>query len=188
MATTMYGQHPILSTFDVQQIGATMRLNWTIKSGSTCNGIVIERSSDGLEFNEIGVIEGICGNVSEPTDYEFYDESPVENLENFYRIELGFQGYSQIISGVYNTLNSEGFLVYPNPSNDQTQVFFRYKQGLEHCFKVFDASGKLMLTNENIESSPIDLSFDQFDGGLYYGVLYVNGELEFVTRMVFHEP
>ena len=178
-------QHPILSTFDVQQVGDQMRLNWTITSGNTCNGILIERSGDGFDFEEIGVIEGICGNVSEPEDYEWFDNNPLENVENYYRIELGFQGYSQIISGVFNSYNSDGYLVYPNPTNQETQVFFQYRSGLDHCFKVYDTSGRLSFVNENINTSPIDLNFSKLESGLYYGVLFVNGEQEFVTRMVY---
>ena len=85
-------QNSILGSFYLFESNAKIYLNWSIVSGSTCNGIKIFRSIDSLNFYEIGKIEGICGNISAEQFYNFIDENPVKNKINFYKLELGNSG------------------------------------------------------------------------------------------------
>ena len=87
-----------LDRFTAQQVNNEVLLNWTIKSGFTCNGIEILSSSDSLNFTNIGKIEGICGAVDEPISYTFSHKAPAQNKINYYRLELGGVGSTEIIS------------------------------------------------------------------------------------------
>lgn len=86
--------HPIVSGFSGINVRNTIRLNWTIIGGNTCNGTLIQRSSDGNTFETIGEIAGICGSPEVDVPYVFIDENPEANQTNYYRLELGSQGFT----------------------------------------------------------------------------------------------
>ncbi len=94
-------QETILEKFTATEVNDDIVLNWTIEQGSTCNGIDITRSSDSLNFILIGDIEGICGDQEKSIPYTFVDENPIRNQINYYRLELGSVGSSDIISIKY---------------------------------------------------------------------------------------
>ena len=86
----VFAQHnSILDNFTVFENNENVYLNWTIISGSTCNGIQIYRSTDNLSFTQIGSIARICGSSSQPRNYAFTDNNPEKNKFNCYRLELG---------------------------------------------------------------------------------------------------
>ena len=78
---------PQVSKFTVESINGKAYLNWTIDAGGTCNGIRILRSTDSLIFQEVGLLEGVCGSLSFPTNYTYTDESPLVNKVNYYKLD-----------------------------------------------------------------------------------------------------
>ena len=64
--TLVPAQHPFIEDFQVSQISGGVFVQWTLKQGSICQGIQIERRS-GQEptYTEVGNIEGVCGNVTQ---------------------------------------------------------------------------------------------------------------------------
>ncbi|HAW51895.1 MAG TPA: hypothetical protein DCX54_06130, partial [Flavobacteriales bacterium] len=93
-----FPQQTILDRFQANTVDSQVYLSWTIKKGSTCNGIKITRSADSLNFVEIGRIDGVCGDASSAVNYSFIDATPLLNRKNFYRLDLGDVGPSEIIS------------------------------------------------------------------------------------------
>ena len=93
----------------------SVKLIWKTIGEKNTQSTIIERSDNGKEFNQIGIINAI--NKSTETDYSFYDTKA--NFENrYYRLKfLDFDGsftYSDIVSismGGGSTLT-----VYPNPA------------------------------------------------------------------------
>ncbi len=89
----VYAQHnPIPGNFSLFENNGKVYLNWSIVSGSTCNGIQIYRSTDSVMFTQVGNIPGICGSSSSAISYNFIDDNPVKNKVNYYRLELGNNG------------------------------------------------------------------------------------------------
>ena len=119
-----------------------VQLRWVISSGQTCNGTFIERSTDTIHWNPIGDIPGICGSSSAPVPYTFIDESPVNNTVNFYRLELGGQGYSPFIGVPYYDYTQEGFVIIPNPAHEATTLYFSTSTTEEYTVSLFDMIGK----------------------------------------------
>ena len=92
---SLFGQeHPILNYFSANLGDNDVYLSWEIMGGGQCNGIQILRSTDSLNYVEIGDVQGVCGSPDFAQQYDFTDESPVENSINYYRLELGVQGFS----------------------------------------------------------------------------------------------
>jgi hypothetical protein len=152
-----------------------VQLRWVISAGQTCNGTFIERSTDTIHWNTIGDIPGICGSSSAPVPYNFTDESPVKNTINFYRLELGGQGYSPLISVPFYDFTEQGFVVIPNPADDFTTVYFSTSETEAYTIKLFSLSGILMQQYTGTGSSR-KLEISHLAAGTYIFVILREGK------------
>lgn len=156
------GIQPVLSQgvtldkFDVFQHENQVFLSWVIARGGTCNGILIERSTDNITFEEIGYIPGVCGSASAPQPYSHIDENPVANQTNYYRLELGLQGFSETRSIDFQLL-TEGLNVVPNPAHNHVKIRFSNHSRQEATLEVFNLSGKLV---RELKSSDMEIQVD----------------------------
>ena len=157
--------HPMLSSFNVNGSGGQAYLSWTIISGSTCNGIQIYHSTDSLTFTLIGEIYGVCGSVSEPQHYNFTDTDPEINSVNYYRLELGGQGVSQVISLKLTAL-VDGYNVMPNPSNTESRIYFENGGGDRYQLSVFNVQGMRMAEAET-DNNYFQLNTAKWAEGVY---------------------
>ncbi len=87
-----------LVAFTAQQWGNHVVLSFTLRAGMQCWDVQIQRATDGLPFQTIGIIPGVCGSSSSEETYRFVDSMPVPNATNYYRIDLGWAGLSQSVS------------------------------------------------------------------------------------------
>ncbi|MBK7030588.1 MAG: T9SS type A sorting domain-containing protein [Bacteroidales bacterium] len=142
----------ILSGFIGKASDEKVLLQWTISSGQTCNGTFIQRSEDTIHFETIGEISGICGSSESPVPYSFSDEDPIKNKVNFYRLELGGQGYSRIIAIPYFEYGNMGSIVIPNPVTSQTRIYFENKTEKPYLFSLFNYSGNLIRQSKGNDS------------------------------------
>jgi Secretion system C-terminal sorting domain len=151
-------------------------LRWTMKSGSTCNGIRIYRSKDSTSFNTIGQINGICGSSTESISYDFVDESPVLNAVNYYTIELGSLGFSKVISvEVFDFKN--GILIRPQPTSSSVELVFRNDLNEKYTLQVLNLQGKVMHEkSNNSDRFQVDMNF--YPMGVYVYKIYNNDNVE----------
>jgi len=164
-------QQTILDRFQANVRNGQVFLNWTIIQGSTCNGINIMRSIDSLNFFEIGDIEGVCGSLLEPVNYNFTDRKPFANRKNFYRLELGDVGSSKIITIEVISLNDEGFYVFPNPVDITTRIYFtnsRFQIAELKLFNINGAMGQQLFSQDDF----FDLDLSGFNAGMYFFLIY----------------
>jgi len=158
-------QTTILSSFDVFYRDGVVYLDWVISAGNTCNGTKIFRSTNGINFTEIGSIEGICGNPNSPQPFSFVDEDPVENLTNYYRLEMGATGFSEIESVEIIPLNN-GYQVRPNPARDFVKIYFENSDLIEHTLYLYDVNGTF-IRSYTTGNAYFDLNVLEFAAGLY---------------------
>jgi hypothetical protein len=121
-----------------------VQLRWTISAGQTCNGTFIERSTDTVRWDKIGEIPGVCGSSAAPVPYNFIDNSPVSNTVNFYRLELGGQGYSAMVGIPYYDYSENGYVLIPNPLYDIGTLYFGTSEIESFTISIFDITGKLV--------------------------------------------
>lgn len=158
-------QDSILQSFTVSSIDNTVQLNWTIKSGNTCQGINILRSTDSLNFTEIGDIQGVCGSIDQAESYNFLDPSPPKNKRIYYRLELGFNGLSDIRSIDYFLIEDE-LLIFPNPANNQATIIVKNTFREQLKLTLYSFQGELILSrltsNERFELNLSELNSGQY--------------------------
>lgn len=143
--------HPILGKLYASEIKGKVYLNWQIIAGSTCNGIQIYRSTDSINFVQIGSIPGLCGNISQPQNYDFIDNNAVKNQINYYRLELGNRGYSQIISLAIVDIKKDGYQIRPNPIITEGKIYFENNNNKAHQILIYDQRGIQVYSNSTKE-------------------------------------
>ncbi|MEO1260025.1 MAG: T9SS type A sorting domain-containing protein [Bacteroidota bacterium] len=145
-----------------------VKLSWQTASEKNNDFFLIERSSDGQFFSTIEKVNG-AGNADDVIDYETYDEQPFTGI-NYYRLkQVDFDGtfaYSPIRSVVFNrreTLVS----IYPNPVSNVANV--QLPTNIEMAaLQVFDAGGRMVFAQENMEqSSFLQLNVQDWKAGAY---------------------
>jgi hypothetical protein len=162
---------PLLSKFFAIQQDDQVLLRWTIRAGNTCEDTYIERSADGISWERIGSIGGICGSPDQPVTYEFYDTLPLKNQVNHYRLELGLYGYSSPEQAEFIALPASGYLIMPNPMTDKSTLIFDNPQDEEFVFRLMDQHGR-----EVIVVSTTSDRVQIFRQGLRSGIYFITLE------------
>jgi len=138
-----------------------IQVNWAISGGNTCEGTIVQRSVDGLFFNTIGEIGGVCGSPDFEIPYFFIDENPLPNTVNFYRLELGSQGFSSAIEIEFVSLNEKGYSVRYDFQNQTVIVNFENPKRETVKYMLFDIQGRY-LTDGVTKDAGITLSLQSF--------------------------
>lgn len=163
----VFAQHnPILENFTIIEDNGKVFLNWTIISGSTCNGIQIYRTSDGINFLEIGNIAGVCGSSSSAINYNFTDNDPEKNKINSYRLNLGGNGTSEILTIEIIDIANGGYQIRPNPVIDKAKIYFHNNTKHQHQLYIYNLIGiqvYYLKTNEDF----FELNGTTFRPGVY---------------------
>ncbi|HLF62626.1 MAG TPA: T9SS type A sorting domain-containing protein [Saprospiraceae bacterium] len=141
--------HPFLGKFYADKIDNSVHLGWVIVAGNTCSGIQILRSIDSSSFVSIGNISGVCGSLTESQHYTFIDRNPIKNRTNYYRLELGGNGQSQIISIEMIDLPPEGFDIRPHPVSAEGKMYFDNPLGAEYHLTIYNLNGVKVSTSRS---------------------------------------
>jgi hypothetical protein len=164
-------------------------LNWMTYSEINNDYFTVERSADGIQFEEVSKVKG-KGNSTTINNYETIDSKPLPGV-SYYRIkQTDFDGTETIEKKVVS-VNLKGrdspFSIYPNPSDGAS---FQYScpapAGEEFQIVVQDYSGKQVL-NEKRSSTGTGtetlLLNDRLKPGVYT-VYNIGGSQSFRERLL----
>ena len=166
--TTGFSQNEdVVSNLTASEFNGKMLISWSIKQGNTCNGIQILRSTDSINFNPIGSINGICGSTLEEVPYEFTDVAPVKNTINYYRLNMGGIGFSRIVNAEVIDVSANNYLLRPNPISDSTELHFTNNAANTVVFTVFNSQGQIVQSVTTIANKLI-LRKSDFESGTYF--------------------
>lgn len=172
-----------LDFFDIKQYNGNVYVDITLSQGNTCNGIIIQRSLDTIYFQNIAQFEGICGNTSSPTRYNFLDENPIQNQTSYYRVKFGNNIYSEIIEILIIDNQNNDYQLRPHPANNETTLYFNNQPGVSYELILFSIDGikiRTLKSSSNkffIETSTLNNGFYIFlikQGSTNY---FINGQL-----------
>jgi len=165
--------HPIVRYLNADMVNDQVRLSWVITGGNTCSGIIIQRSLDGLFFESIGEIDGICGSPDVDVPYVFLDPEPIPNQNNYYRLELGTQGYSTPVVIEFVPLNNKGYSVKYDILSRIATVYFKNDSNENASYRLFSTSGKLIYEN-NTSNSKITIDLSPTAAQIYLLTITIN--------------
>jgi hypothetical protein len=134
-----------LTFFEVKTKDKNLELNWETQSEVKFDGFTIERSENGLDFEEITKIDGKGGQNG--ATYSFIDKDVKSGILYYYRLKIldldGSFVYSDIKTG-----EIKGQFVahlFPNPAQDFTHISFFSEEEMKADVLFFNAFGQLIL-------------------------------------------
>ena len=97
-------------------------VNWHTSTELNTSQFIIQRSTDGSTFTDIGTVKAIGVGAN---SYSFMDETPTNGI-NYYRLKSvdkdGSLSFSKIVSASLTTNNSPLTTIYPNPAKDNVTI------------------------------------------------------------------
>jgi Secretion system C-terminal sorting domain len=154
-----------LISFKAQIENTSVKLTWETSAEINNDFFTIERSENGLEYENIGEIPG-SGNSNSIKEYDFYDDGPIQGT-SYYRLkQTDFDGkfeYVDLIAVNFNQ-NDEGICtlhIYPNPCVGSCTI------DLKDCpladnqvdVELYDTFGKKIVNRISPKSKGQDISF-----------------------------
>ncbi|MDQ3047317.1 MAG: T9SS type A sorting domain-containing protein [Bacteroidota bacterium] len=143
-------------------------LNWKTATETNNDFFEIERSFDGVEFSQIGLMDGF-GNSTSIVTYEFPDRYPLDGI-NYYRLkQVDFNGdysYSEVIA-LDNSSEEDALVsVYPNPSTDG-QIQIHLTKGIS-SLAIYNVLGEELYSVVCNSQENKNLSFEALSSGVYF--------------------
>lgn len=163
-----------------------VRLDWASYSESNNHYYLIERSTDGKNFEVIGEVPG-AGNSNEILKYHLYDRSPALGT-NYYRLkQVDFDGkyeYFDIRSVEFNNVYGN-IQLGQNPVNSELEFFINRENHGEVTVHLTDINGNRInsskvVTTQKQTFQTLDLS--SFASGMYFLQLEVQGKVVDVKK------
>ena len=155
----------ILESFSAIQVGNTIQIDFSVKGGASCQGAILQRSSEGNVFEDIESIPGICGGTEFTEFYSLVDDFPLSNQINYYRVVLGNAGYSAVL-GIEFVELEDNYRVYPQPSRDWVVIKFDNPTQSPFVLNVYTLTGGLK-DSETITSNEVYLDLGLYEAGNY---------------------
>ena len=135
-------ENEIIARFNVELLNEKVYIDFTIKSGNTCNGIGVLRGTDSIHFDQIYKFSGICGSSSISIDYNYTDITPEKNKVNYYKLDLADFGFSSVKSVLVINLNSESYFLRGNPLINESFLYFNNPNQSSVELKITDYLGR----------------------------------------------
>lgn len=173
----------ILSKFFATQVEDEVLIRWTITAGNTCQDTYVERSEDGISYERIGLIGGICGSPDASITYDYFDTMPLPNRETYYRLMLGQYGFTSPQKAWFTQLNDQGFLLAPNPFKESIHIAFENQEESECQLMVYEMQGSLIYETSTTSQQFI-MNGTHFTSGLYFFTVARQGEKLFSGKVI----
>lgn len=179
-----------LISFDATKENNTVSLDWKTASEIDNDFFSVERSSNGVDFFEIGQVVG-NGTTNELQQYDFVDKSPLNGV-SYYRLrQVDYDGafeYSNV-ADVSIALANFAFNVYPNPIEDNRAIVEMRNVGEgDASIRVYNSVGKVVL-NKTVALNPnqalkYDLAFERNTPTGIYIVEVRSGQNRYIRKVV----
>ncbi len=164
-----------LSKFSGEIIGEAVYLYWSTESELNNDRFEIQRSSDGMEFEVIGIVKG-NGTIKIKSEYYFEDLN-FKRGKNYYRLkQIDLDGASSLSKTIVleyaNSINL-GLHVFPNPTA-KDNITFRLSgisadEG-EVVLRMFDLTGRIVhksVMTPQYLSAVVSLKLETLKSGMY---------------------
>ncbi len=137
-----------LTSFAAQAVNNSVVLRWTTASESNNDYFIIERSSNGTEFTEVGRTRG-SGTSTITHYYSLTDISPITGI-SYYRLkQTDFNGTTEIFNPVaVNMAKTSGLIktmvVTPNPFTNEFTVHFNAEKDMTVTAELITLRSKIV--------------------------------------------
>lgn len=184
--TQSYNFSPItlpvhLMQFDVSLDNnmSTTTLSWLTASEENSSHFIIEHSTDGRTFSEIGEVNAAENSITKTT-YEFMHEHPQQKL-NYYRLKAidldGTFEYSEIRTIYLPKVDLLEVNLFPMPAKDQLNISIDCCEDYEIDIQIYNTERKLVLVPKTIKNSEeVILDVSNYPSGNYILIYTIDGK------------
>ena len=170
--------------FNATKQNSNAVLNWKTTSETNSVGFQVERSSDAVNYDSIGFVQGRGVNGNGAT-YRFLDNAAL-NGTSYYRLKQkdisGVFTYSSVKSLDFEKAAS--FTIYPNPV--QNILYIKSTVVLRNAtIQIFDVSGKMIRTMSLAGTGILQVPVDNLSSGIYHAKI-LGGSYQEHVRFIKH--
>jgi len=152
-----------LSYFTATAVNRTIQTNWQTATELNTSHFIIQHSTDGSSFTDIGTIKAIG---SGSNSYSFTDTHPTNGI-NYYRLKSvdkdGGSSFSKVVSAEIVDSRYE-IVVYPNPAKSSVTVRGSHISSVQ----VIDNMGRVVKVVELKDATNPVLSVSGLGAGVYH--------------------
>lgn len=132
--------------FNVKTVGRENHLTWSTASEINCASYEVQRSSNGIDFYQIGNIDG-SGTVSSTSTYKFIDTEYISG-KIFYRIkQIDFDGNSNFSEIKTAKFNPPDVSIFPSIVENGFVVLYTNEK-INTNLIIFNAGGRIVKNEE----------------------------------------
>lgn len=162
-------------------------LAWETATELNNEGFFVERSTDGINFSELGFVEG-NGTTSNKHSYRFTDK--FISTHSYYRLrQVDYDGQFEYSPITFLEYESKGLAlkmdIYPNPVS--SKLNFRNQIDGVFDWMLIDFSGQSVLSISNLTASQAEVRINELLPKLVDGLYVIkmsNGETQQAIRMM----
>ena len=167
--------HQILRSLEAYKQPNGVLIRWVIKGGDQCQGIRIFRSLDEENFKKIGEIDGVCGSTDGDETYSYFDAAPVSNQYNHYQLELGAQGFTDVVTVFFEDFGKQNYSLLSDYQNNSYRILFSNDLKNKAVLEVFDRMGNAIYGESSTDS---DVGFNTSGWGSGFYIFRISGVSE----------
>ncbi|HMF70364.1 MAG TPA: T9SS type A sorting domain-containing protein [Flavitalea sp.] len=177
----------VITDFGVVNNNNIVNISWSTQQESNSAYFSIERSVDGINWNQIGQVKA-KGNSAVVVKYSFSDLTPVNGAAH-YRLKMVDLDNKIAYSDVKSIRSSAiaSVKVYPNPATDYVNITLDAKAG-NSTIKLINQSGQIISEKfVSANSGVVTMPLKQYQDGTY--VIRISddkGSNQAIKLMVFH--
>lgn len=162
-----------------------VKLNWKVVNEVNMSHYIVERSTNGIEFRQVGRVLA-TGNNTATTNYTFTDEvSGLHNVVAYYRLrQVEKSGLSKMSNVLAFKLGGNAAItmsLYPNPANSYCIVRVNAVNDGMATVRIVDAAGKSIITKAvKLSAGTNAITVDEIKnlaGGIYNVQVMLDGQM-----------
>jgi surface protein len=163
-------------SFTGERINNRVQLNWSTASEQNSSHFDVERSTNGIEFTNIGR-ESAAGNSQSTSNYAHWDAQPLNGI-SYYRLrqvdQNGNYSFSRVLQLKHQTTTAARII--PNPTHGPINLQISSDWTGTYDCRVFNALGVLVENRRGLRAGSHMVDLSKNAKGLYQFTLWSNGQ------------
>ena len=124
------------------QISRDVLIDWVVSSEFNIVSYILQKSYDGLNFEDLAEINRFGQNTSETVRYEYSDHQIIPGIVYYKLLEKNVDGNLLEISVQAVNVENNSLLLYPNPCQNYLKIRDSYEGEI---FRILDVVGNVLL-------------------------------------------
>jgi hypothetical protein len=167
-----------LTSFTAEKGPQNVLLKWSTASEINNDYFSVEKSSDGIQFKQIGTVKG-NGNSKQIINYSFDDNSSNTGTVYYRLKQVDYDHnyeYSPITSVSFDS--QEPVTIFNDPSNQDAGIIISFNKKGSATFNVIDLLGRVVYSgSRESEAASVAISKNILTSGIYIVKVFMANEL-----------